>query len=107
MEIVNQRFISALISSFIIETIWIFGSQCFYPVVLPFKSFFPFYYTHFAINVAAAFKYFKISSIWIENEDITQSFRKCLIRYLQPDFAVRWILIRLCSGRAECYKYYM
>ena len=39
------------------------------------------------------------SSISIANEDSTQSFQKCLIIYLQPDFAVRRIIIRLCSGR--------
>ena len=46
-----------------------------------------------------------ISSIWIENGDPTQSFRKCLIIYSQPDFAVWWIFVRLRSGRAGSSTY--
>ena len=48
-----------------------------------------------------------ISTIWIENEDPKQPFWKCLIIYSEPNFAVRWILIRLCGGTAVFPKYWM
>ena len=84
--------------------IWVFGSQWFCPMIFPFMCFFWCYLTHCTFNVAVTLN---ISTIWIENEDPKQLFWKCLIIYSEPDFAVRWILIRLCGGTAVFPKYWM
>ena len=84
--------------------IWVFGSQWFCPMIFPFMCFFWCYLTHCTFNVAVTLN---ISTIWIENEDPKQPFWKCLIIYSERHVAVRWILIRLCSGTAVFPKYWM
>lgn len=101
----TNRFVSILISSSIIETLWIFGFKYFHPVVLLFKYFFPCLWTHFTIHVVVAFKYFKyLAKIW---RTYTQSFWKCLIIYSRLEFAVPWISRRLCSGRTVSLMYWI
>ena len=68
--------------------------------------FFP--WTHFEHTLPLTLPWLSnISSILIENENPAQSFWKCLTIYSKPDFAVRWISIRLRDGRAVSPTYWM